>query len=140
MAFTAPVTSFINAVEQSQGGNVIAAHATLTVSVAPTLNQFVGLIPVPKNSRIIGATFSYTDMDSNGTPTLAAAIGDAGSAGRIVAATTGPGTAAGLTTALAPSGHGYLYTTDTIVGVTFTAVAATFAAGSLALTLLYIQE
>lgn len=140
MAFTAPVTSHINAVEQAAGGNVIAAFSTLTVSVAPTLNQFVGMVPIPARSRIVGATLSFTDMDTNASPTLAVAVGDAATPARLIAATTGPGTGAGITSALVRGGHGYLYTTDTLVGVTFTAVAATFAAGSIELTLMYIQE
>jgi hypothetical protein len=89
---------------------------------------------VPKGFRLMGATFESTDIDTNGSPTVTINVGDSGDADRIFAAST-VGQAATLSSAIATTGHGHLYTDDTIITGAIPTGPATGAAGTLYLSL-----
>jgi hypothetical protein len=69
-------------------------------------------------------------MDTNGTPTLALSVGDAGSSTRFLSSSV-IGQAGTSTQTLASTGLLYEFTADTEIVVTATTGAATAAAGTL---------
>lgn len=89
---------------------------------------------VPKGFRLMGATLEATDIDTNGSPTVTLNIGDSGDADRIFAAAT-VGQAGTLSSAIATTGFGYLYTADTVITGIIPTGPATGATGTLYLAL-----
>lgn len=95
-------------------GNMMAFYWEVSISAnAANLDGFV-FGTVPKGFRVFGACLEATDIDTNGSPTVTINVGDAGDADRLFAAVT-VGQAGTLTSALATTGHGYLYTDDTLI-------------------------
>jgi hypothetical protein len=89
---------------------------------------------VPKGFRLLGATLEATDIDTNGAPTVTINVGDSGDADRIFAAAT-VGQAGTLTSAIATTGFGYLYTADTLITGAIPTGPATGTTGTIYLTL-----
>lgn len=118
---------------------------TDTVSVAITTamidntNDEVELLWVPKGAVFDSAVLSATDMDTNGTPTLAFDVGDDSDEDRIFAAST-VGQAGTLSTAWARTAHGYKWTAATKIKAYVQAVSATGAAGTLNFTIRYFVD
>ncbi len=95
-------------------GNMMGFYWEVSITAnAANLDAF-NFGVVPKGFRVMGATFEATDIDTNGSPTVTINVGDAGDADRLFAAVT-VGQAGTLTSALATTGHGYLYTDDTLI-------------------------
>jgi len=105
------------------GGPIAILAADLVA--ANTVQLFVA----PKGFVVTGVYLALTDVDTNGSPTVTAVLGDAGDADRFVASTT-VGQAGGSTTTLAATGLYYEFTADTPVVITFPAGSATAAAGT----------
>jgi hypothetical protein len=103
---------------------------TAAISTSDTANFFV----VPKGFRVMYALLYATDMDTGG-PTLTINIGDSGDADRIFAASAVGGTGT-LSTAMAVTAAGYLYTADTTITGIANANATTPAAGTITLCLI----
>jgi hypothetical protein len=97
----------------------------------------VTLFRVPKGFTVTGFRVDATDMDSNGSPAVTLSIGDAGSAGRFVAASTiaqAGGTVTGniaTTGSTLSPGMFYKFTADTDILATFPAGSATAVAGTI---------
>ena len=89
---------------------------------------------VPKGFRLVSATLESTDIDTNGSPTVTINVGDAGDADRIFAAST-VGQAGTLSSAIATTAFGYLYTDDTVITGAIPTGPATGATGTLYLAL-----
>lgn len=121
------------------GGNVKAAFWTVTCTAAPATTDTINFGYLPKNARVLYAMLESTDMDTNGSPALTINVGDSGSATRFFSgATVGQaGTAAAAT---AVTGLGYLTTDKTLITGVAGVNAATGAAGTLYLTVLYAVE
>lgn len=120
-------------------GNAKVATATVTCTAAPATTDTINFFDLPAGARVHLAVLSASDMDTNGSPALALNIGDAGSAARLFSAST-VGQAGTASTAVAATGVGNLYTTKTrITGVASTN-AATGAAGTVTLSVLYTVE
>lgn len=127
-------------VSQSGGaGNVNVAYAEVVCSAAPSTSDTLNFFYLPANARILAATLESTDMDTNGTPTLAINIGDSGSATRLFSAST-VGQAGTAAVASAVTGLHYKTTAKTLITGVASANAATGAAGSLYLSVLYVVE
>jgi hypothetical protein len=84
---------------------------------------------VPKGFIQTGIIASSTDMDTNGSPTLAMSVGDSGSATRLLSSSN-IGQAGTSTQTLAATGLLYEYTADTDILITATTGSATAAAGT----------
>lgn len=138
--YASPAVSAVNPVRAHGEASVVqTAVATVTCTAAPTTADPLQFFSLPANSRVVGGWLSASDMDTNGTPTIALNIGDAGSANRYFAASTvaQAGTSA---TALATTGLGYLNTSKTLVTGVASTNAATGAAGTVTLCLQYVVE
>lgn len=92
--------------------------------------QVVAAFKVPAGFVATGIIAVATDMDTNGSPTLALSVGDSGSGTRHLSSST-IGQAGTTTQTLASTGLLYAYTADTDILVTATTGSATAAAGTL---------
>jgi hypothetical protein len=115
------------------------AIATVTCTAAPSTADTINFFDLPPSARILYAMLIASDMDTNGSPALALNVGDSGSASRLFSAST-VGQAGTASAATATTGLGYLTTAKTrITGVASTN-AATGAAGTVTLIVLYSVE
>lgn len=85
---------------------------------------------VPAGFTVTGIIAVATDMDTNGSPTLALSVGDAGSSVRYLSSST-IGQAGTTTQTLATTGLLFQNTAETEILVTMTTGSATAAAGTL---------
>jgi hypothetical protein len=111
----------------------------VTITAALTTADAIQFGYLPKYARVVDAWVKATDMDTNGTPTLAFNIGDAGDVDRLFAATTA-GQAAGTTRMSATTGFGHRYDDETLITGAPSTNAATGAAGTLELAVFYTVE
>lgn len=111
--------------------NTISFYFEATTTAALTTSDTVNMGVVPKGFRLIMATLESTDMDSGSTITLN--VGDSGSATRLFSASTVAQTGT-ISNTQTTTGHGYIYTDDTIITIVPAAGPAT-TTGTLYLTL-----
>ena len=123
----------------SISGCVMSAYADVTCSSAPSTSDTINFFYLPAGARVLQATLESTDMDTNGSPTLTLNVGDSGDADRLFAAST-VGQAGTASTAVAVTGQGYKYTSKTLITGVANANAATGAAGTVSLSVLYVVE
>ena len=119
--------------------SVKALYAEISVTAALTTSDAFNFGVLPANARVIGGFLEATDMDTNGSPTLTINVGDSGDADRFFAAST-VGQAGTASTALAVTGLGHKFTSETTITGAPAANAATGAAGTLYLCLYYVVE
>lgn len=120
-------------------GGVNAVTATYTVSSNPTAGDIIQMVKVPRGATVLDVTLTATDMDTNGTPTVAYTVGDTGDADRFITTST-VGQTGGVARMNAATGANYRYTSDTTIDITVGTASATFAAGTLTLTVLLAQD
>ena len=94
------------------------------------LNAVTAAFRVPAGFTVTGIIAVASDMDSNGTPTIALSVGDSGSATRFLSSSP-IAQAGGTTQTLASTGLLFAYTADTDILVTASTGAATAVAGTL---------
>ena len=94
---------------------------------------------MPAGAVVTGAVIAATDMDTNGTPTLAFDVGDDGDEDRIFAAST-VGQAGTLSMAMARTGLLYKYAARTRIKAYVQAASATGAAGTLYVVVRYFVD
>jgi hypothetical protein len=133
--------SFGPRIGQGASRDVIAAVAPVAVTTAmiDNTNDSIGLLWVPKGAVVLRASISGTDMDTNGTPTLAFNVGDSGSATRIFSAAN-VGQAGTLVTAMNVGAFLYKFTADTLITAAVSTAAATGAAGTLYFSIEYYVD
>ena len=115
-------------------GNMLAFYWEVSITAAAANLDTFDFGVVPKGFRLMGATLESTDIDTNGSPTVAINVGDSGSGSRIFSGAT-VGQAGTLSSAIATTGHGFLYTADTVVTGSIPTGPATGATGTLYLSL-----
>lgn len=115
------------------------ARAVITCTAAPSTSDALNFFYLPANARVVGGYLAASDMDTNGSPTIALNIGDAGSAARLFSAST-VAQAGTTSTTFAAGALDYLYTAKTLITGVASANAATGAAGTVTLCLLYVVE
>ena len=115
-------------------GNMLAFYWEVSITANAANADTFDFGVVPKGFRLLGATFEATDIDTNGSPTVTINVGDSGSASRIFSSAT-VGQAGTLTSAIATTGHGQLYTADTVITGIINAGPATGTTGTLYLSL-----
>lgn len=95
------------------------------------LNKTVDIMVIPKGFVLTSLSVVVPDMDSNGSPTLTFAIGDATDDDRYIATGATTGQAGGTNTTLASTGLNYEFTDDTVITWKTSAAAATAVAGTI---------
>ena len=118
---------------------IAEAIVAVTTAMIDNVDDEVGLFWLPAGAVVVGGTISATDMDTNGTPTLAIDVGDTADEDRLFAAST-VGQAGTLSTSFARTGHMYKYATATLIKAYVQAVAATGAAGTLNVSVRYFVD
>lgn len=121
------------------GASCYCQRFKVTISAALTTADVIQFGYLPKYARVVDATLKGTDMDTNGTPTLAFNVGDAGDADRLFAAST-VGQTAVIARMTATTGFGYRYDDETLITGAPSTNAATGAAGTLELFVFYTIE
>lgn len=121
------------------GSSVYCQRFKITTTAALTTSDVLQFGYLPKYARVVDAWVKASDLDTNGTPTLAFNIGDAADVDRLFAATTA-GQAAGTTRMSATTGFGYRYDDETLITGAPSTNAATGAAGTLELAVFYTVE
>jgi hypothetical protein len=119
--------------------DVKGAYFSVTCAAAPATTDTINFGYLPAGARVLAAVLEATDMDTNGSPTITLNVGDSGSATRLFSAST-VAQAGTLSSAIAVAGNAASYTTKTLITGVAQANAATGAAGTLYLTILYIVE
>lgn len=112
----------------------LEAQVAMTTAMIDNANDDVGLFFAPAGFVVMGGSISGSDMDTNGSPTLAFDVGDSGDEDRFFAASA-VGQAGTYSSALAVAGHFYKYTARTEVRAYIQTAAATGAAGTLKVSL-----
>lgn len=126
------------------GGEVVAVRFPIDLVAADLDANDVGSVAIlPAGCVPVGLVYDSDDLDTNGTPTIAASVGpiNAGEtdlssawATGITNSQSGASSQVNLSTAAMRMAAA---ATDTKIGIKFTAAAATKAAGQVGLTLLY---
>lgn len=119
--------------------NVQMARGIVTCTAAPATTDSMEFFNMPLNAVIVGGYLLASDMDTNGSPALTLNIGDAGSATRLFSGST-VGQAGTLAQEIATTALGYQFTAKTKIIGTAGVNAATGAAGTVELCLLYTVE
>ena len=115
------------------------ARATVVCAAAPATTDTLNFFYLPPGARVVGGYLSATDMDTNGSPTLTLNVGEAGTPARLFSAST-VGQAGTASQSFAAGALDYQYAAKTLVTGVAQANAATGAAGSVTLALLYVVE
>lgn len=118
---------------------IAEAIVEITTAMIDNTNDEVGLFWLPAGAVVTGATIAATDMDTNGTPTLAFDVGDDSDEDRIFAAST-VGQTGTLSMAMARTGLLYKYTARTRIKAYVQAASATGAAGTLYVVVRYFVD
>jgi len=124
----------------SRGAQIM--YFPITVTAALTTSDVFNFGYVPANFRVVDAILKASDMDTNGTPTLAINVGDSGSGTRLFSAST-VGQAGTADRAMAVAGVNYKYssTAKTLITGAPSANAATGVAGTIELVLIgYVED
>jgi hypothetical protein len=117
-----------------------AARGEFTSSVALALNDTVAMFDLPPRARVVGGWLKATDIDSNGSPTIALSLGISGTAGLFFSSST-VGQAGGVDVTMAATGRDYLTTGKTRVILTVATGPATgVAVGTIVAHLAYHVE
>ncbi len=123
------------AYRQPQAGNIGAASTmkrfggtVALVAADLALNKTVALFVVPKGFTLTSLSVTVPDLDTNVSPAIVFAIGDAVDDDRFVTGAT-TGQAGGTNTTLATAGVRYTFTDATEIVWKTTTAAATAAAG-----------
>lgn len=111
----------------------------ITAGQAAAAGTLLGSCYLPKGAEIVGILLDSDALDTNGSPTLTLSIGDAGSDGRLLAAST-VGRAGGVVITPVKGAIGYQYTAETLVQVKVKAAAATGQAGTIKYGILYVTN
>lgn len=125
---------------RGMANTAIVVAGTVAVGTAGlALNAVTPLVRVPKGFTVLHATLETTDLDSNGTPLLTLAVGDADDNDRILTGLT-IGRTGGISNAIDVAGFAYRYPADTTINLTATAAAATAAAGTVTIALIGVLD
>lgn len=135
---SAAVANNVPANNHGLAGELKVAFATVTCTAAPSTADTINFFDLPAGARVHHAVLTATDMDTGG-PTLTLNVGDSGSANRLFAAST-VAQAGTMSSAVATTGIGYLYTSRTRITGVAQANATTPAAGTVTLSVFYSCE
>lgn len=132
------------------GSEVVAVRFAVDLTTADLVLNRIGEVGVlPAGCVPVAMIVDCDDVDTNGTPTIAMSVGVLNAAGTALSTATDDGGAAWATSVVTGQAGGMAFPTskalqrvnqsasDRKVGVLVTAAAATAAAGTLGVTLLY---
>ena len=130
-------------VPTSAGLELLAVRFPIDLVAADLDANDVGAVAIlPAGHQLAGIIYDSDDLDTNASATIAASIGPINAGETDLSAVWASGITASQSgtsaqPALTPAALRYSASTDTKIGIKFTAAAATKAAGQVGLTLLY---
>ncbi len=130
-------------VPTAAGLELLAVRFPIDLVAADLDANDVGSVAVlPAGHQLAGIIYDSDDLDTNATPTIAAAVGPINAGETDLSSSWATGITASQSSAsaqltLTPAALRYSAATDTKIGIKFTAASATKAAGQVGLTLLY---
>jgi hypothetical protein len=122
----------------SPSANVLMA-ATVSYSIATTeleLDDIVQMVKVPAGATVYDVILVSTDVDTNGSPAVKFDVGDGSDDDYYIAAST-VGQAGGVARSAALTAKPKTYTVDDTIDLHVDTAAATAAAGTVSLTVIY---
>ena len=133
----------------TQAGMVVALRFAYTFATAPSANDILELAPLPANTKIVDVILDSDDLDTNVSPTITFDVGImSGAFGVDDAARTSDDVIFDGTTVAQAGGvvrptlktafRQAAASTDRSIGLKIATAAATFAAGEVGLTVLYV--
>jgi len=129
-------------VKDSMNDGLVSVMCSQAITVNPTAADILQLVPIPRNARIVDVTVTFTDMDSNGTPTITFTVGDTqttSTANRYITTST-VGQTGGVARLNNQVGHMFQFLTDGTIDLTWGVASATFASGTLTCTVIYSTD
>lgn len=127
----------------AQGAEIVCVRMVHSLAANPTANDVAWLGDLPEDHVPVDFVLDSDDIDTNGAPTVTISVGVLNAAKTDLSATWLAASTAGQTGVLArPTATTAVRTTPSAtakqsIGLKFPAVAATFAAGSVGVTLYY---
>lgn len=115
---------------------VLCAIASVATDTALAAADILNFFFMPTGAEVVDGFLKATDIDSNGSPTIAFNVGDAGSATRFFTASV-VGQAGTIDRNMNTGGFLYQFTAKTLVFATVSTVAATKVAGTVWFALFY---
>ena len=115
--------------------NTVTAAVTTSLAAADTITG----PSIPAGAYLIDVILECTDLDTNGTPTIAWNVGISGTAAKFMSAVT-TGQSAGQSRPNVAGVVGYSPTSDTPGIATVSTAAATKAAGTVVLSIIYTND
>lgn len=121
---------------EGRGNQASIMHNQVSLSANVVVNDIVEAVRLPKGAIVTDVMVVASDMDTNGTPTLAFSIGYGGDDDYFIVATT-IGQTGGVARASAATAKPLTLAAEDTIDIKWTAVAATFASGTLDITVTY---
>ena len=130
-------------------GEVMAVRGSLTLSANPTDNDTTAHVVLPAGCLPVDLILDASDLDTNGTPTIAISAGVLNAAKTDIDTAAANGGAAWIVTSTVAQAGGLVRpttntitrcsvsTSDRVIGLKYTTASATFASGIVGVTLLY---
>lgn len=112
VAFNYPLRPASYASVSVAGSNYHVIYNEIAITAAFEVNNTAQMFVGPKGFRVLGATLGSDDLDTDGTPAIVLALGDAVDDDRFISGAT-VAQAGGATTAIAAAGFGHVFTEDT---------------------------
>jgi len=116
---------------------VFATHAVGTGELETA--DVIQMVKIPKGATIQEVVLSSTDIDVDGSAAVALSVGDAGAATRFISSSA-IGQAGGVARLDQFAGLNYEYTADDTIDIEVTTAAATAAAGTINLAVIYTMN
>lgn len=136
--YNTPLSTGGKAIGSGWAREVVCATAIVALTTTNLgLNNLINLFNVPKGAVIVDAKLGATDMDS--ATSLVFDVGDATTADLLITAVT-TGQSAGLTAALAYTGHLYKYTAQTMLILKVHTAPGTPVAGTVTVSVMYFVD
>lgn len=126
--------------KDGRGTHVVTSSYSITAN--PTAADILQMVPIPKGAKIVDVLLTSTDLDTNGTPTITMTVGDTqttSTANRYITTST-IGQAGGVARLNNQVGSLFVFTTDGTIDITFGVASATFASGTITLTVTYVTD
>lgn len=125
---------------KSLHAGAIVRSATYALTAALAVDDVIQMFKLPAGAVVHEVILASGDLDTDGTPTIALDVGDAGAAARFISASTIARTG-GVARADQAGGVGYAYAADTMLEVGVETGPATGATtGNITLTVAYSMD
>lgn len=125
-------------VYEGEGYELVCIPATLTLAANVTAADVYQMVKVPKGAIVVDVMAVASDMDTNGTPTMTFSVGYGDDINYFISAST-VAQSGGIVRSNLATGRPLTFPAEDTIDISFDAVAATFAAGTIDLMVYYVN-